>query len=300
MTQQVSHIRAIGFALIGYTLWVVSDTFMKLAGEASIPPAEVVAFMGWCGVVIMILHAAPCGKLRTLWPKQPRKQIGRAMLSLFSLVFNVVALKHLSLTLFFVTVFTNPMMVALLATFFLKEKLTPGKIAAIIAGFIGVLIAINPFQDFSHGEWIGYAAATGSTVCFALSTTWLRHMAQSETTASITFFTSLVTGVVCSIVAPIHIQSISLYIFFVLFAMSAFAVVGNFAFYAAIQSTTATNVAQFHYTQLITGALASYLIWHDAPTLNVYLGAAIIIGSGLYIAHHARKAENIAAAIPTL
>lgn len=298
MKKSVSHLRAIGFALTGYTLWVGADTCMKIASEASISPSEVVAFMGWGGALCMFLYAWPRGKLRGLWPKHPLQQMGRALLNLLSLVFNVIALKHLPLTLFFVTVFSNPMMVALLASFFLKEKLGLGKILAIIAGFAGVIIAVNPLQDFAHGEWIGYAAATASTVCFALGTIWLKHMGQSETTDSITFFTALVTGVLCSIFVPFNLQPLSPNLLATLSAMSLFAIAGNFAFYAAVRSTTATTVAQFHYTQIITGALMGYIIWHDVPSWNVYLGTAVIIGSGLYIANHARRAKNITAAAP--
>jgi drug/metabolite transporter (DMT)-like permease len=296
--RSISHLRAIGFALIGYTLWVGSDTFMKLAGEAAVPATEVAAFMGISGALLMVLYGWYKGKVKALWPKHPKKQIGRALLNMLSLIFNVIALKHLTLTLFFVTVFTNPMMVALLAAVFLKEKLTLGKILAIVGGFIGVLIAINPFQDFGQGEWIGYAAATASTVCFALGTTWLKHMAQSETTDSITFFTALFGGICCSVFLPAYAHPLSAHLVLILFGTSFFAIVGNFAFYASLKHTTATNVAQFHYTQIVMGALCSFIIWHDVPSWNVYLGAAVIIGSGLYIANHARKAENIAAATP--
>src|SRR5258708_2188221 len=97
---------------------------MKLAGEAAIPPYESVAFLGACGVALMLTKTAPQGKFKTLWPKNPRAQLLRATLALSSNFFNAIALKHLTLTLFYVTVFTAPMMAALLAAFFLREKLS--------------------------------------------------------------------------------------------------------------------------------------------------------------------------------
>jgi drug/metabolite transporter (DMT)-like permease len=43
-------------------------------------------------------------------------------------------------------------------------------------------------------------------------------------------------------------------------------------------------VSQYHYTQLITGTLISYLVWRDKPGFFVLAGGALILGSGLYIA----------------
>ena len=59
-------------------------------------------------------------------------------------------------------------------------------------------------------------------------------------------------------------------------------------FYIALKHTSAANVSQYHYTQLITGTLVSYIVWHDKPGLYVIAGGVLILGSGLYIALAAR------------
>ena len=61
----------------------------------------------------------------------------------------------------------------------------------------------------------------------------------------------------------------------------------------AYKLAPASIVAPFHYSEIITGALIGYLIWHDIPSAHVVIGAAIIIGSGLYIITHTRKAAKI-------
>ena len=60
----------------------------------------------------------------------------------------------------------------------------------------------------------------------------------------------------------------------------------------AYRRATASTVAPFHYSQIVTGALAGYLIWHDQPTLRLLIGAAIIVSSGVYIATHTRRADE--------
>jgi drug/metabolite transporter (DMT)-like permease len=279
-----SHLRAIGFAVAGFTAWVFGDTLMKLAGEADLPPYETVAFLCLFGIVLMAIKGAAQGSVMALWPRQPRRQLPRIVLALGCSMSNAVALKHLPLTLFYATVFTAPMVIALMAVVFLRERLTPAKIVAIIAGFAGVVVAIDPLDSLTQGDWTGYAAALFSVLCFSGSTVWLRLITQSETSDSIAFFTSVVGAVLCGALMAWHAVRVGPFMLLILFAMAVFTLIGNLCNFSALRLTTAATVSQFHYTQIVAGALLGFLIWHDVPALHTLLGAAIIIGSGLYIA----------------
>src|ERR1700679_2199741 len=79
-----------------------------------------------------------------LWPRQPKPLTGRALLDVGNNLCVVIALRHLSLTLFYILVFTSPLLVAVLGRIFLNERLDWGKSAAILTGFLGVIIAVYP------------------------------------------------------------------------------------------------------------------------------------------------------------
>jgi drug/metabolite transporter (DMT)-like permease len=286
MKHSQHHLRAVGCALAGFTAWVIADTFMKLSGEAKLPPYEVIAFLGFFSVLLMIGKAGIQRKVTALWPHNPRTQMIRAVLSLGSNLTSAIALKHLPMTSFYTAVFVAPIVIALLARVFLKEHLTWQKIIAILAGFIGVVIAINPFQNMSSGDWVGYAAVAVNVLCFAASTVWLRVMTQSESVDSIAFFGGLVETVICGSLLLWHFEVMSPWILGALFGMAAFCLLGNLFNYTAMRMAHAATVVQFHYTQIVTGAIVGYLIWHDIPALHMVLGAVIIIASGLYIATH--------------
>jgi drug/metabolite transporter (DMT)-like permease len=287
-----SHLRAIGFALAGFTSWVIGDTLMKVAGEADLPPYEVVAFLCLFGVVLMAVKGAAQGSVMALWPRQPRRQLPRIVLALGCSMSNAVALAHLPLTLFYTAVFTAPMVISLMAALFLRERLTAAKIAAIAAGFAGVVVAIDPLDSLTRGDWTGYAAALFSVLCFAGSTVWLRLITQSETSDSIAFFTSVVGTVLCGALMAWHAAPVGPFTLLILFAMAVFTLIGNLCNFTALRLTTAATVSQFHYTQIVAGSLLGFLIWHDVPALHTVIGAAIIIGSGMYIAARATRATG--------
>ena len=129
-------------------------------------------------------------------------------------------------------------------------------------------------------------------MCFAANMTWLRRLTQSETTDSLAFFSVFVQTVACSVVMLFYREPLTFYLFVILGAAGFINIVGNLCNIAAIKYAPAATVFQFHYTQIITGALIGYLVWHDAPTLPVIIGSAIIIGSGLYIAVGAKERDR--------
>lgn len=290
MHASVSHLRAIGYALAGFSLWVLTDTCIKLSGEASIPPYEIVGFLGLVQAMTVIAATASRGQIKMLRPHKWRRQLVRASLVLINTFCNAIALKHLPLTTFYLIVFMSPMVIAILAAFFLREHLDGRKIAAIVAGFGGVVYGINPGASVSPGDWIGYTALFISVLAYAINTTWLRVMTQSESLQSLVFFSGVMLTIGGFIPMLWHFEPLTKFLFAVLLAAGLLNVLGNLSNYKALRHTTAATVSQFHYTQIIMGALLGYLIWHDVPTLHLIAGTVIIIVSGLYIAAHARKA----------
>ncbi len=200
----------------------------------------------------------------------------------------VVALRHLPLTLFYILVFTTPLVVSILAAVFLGEGLAWRKIAAILAGFAGVVVAVDPFGSARRGDWIGYAACLVCVACFATNMVWSRVMTQTEKPRSMIFFSGLVSAVAGTGCMLWHAEPVNFRLLAVLFAMGLFCTLGNLCFFTALKYTTAANVSQYHYTQLISGSLLAYLTFGEKPTVSLLLGSILIIASGLYIALVAR------------
>lgn len=289
MRSSVSDLGAIGFALAGFTCWVLADSTIKLVGQSGLPPYEMVAFLGLFMAMFLGAYGVWRKNTQALRPRQLKRQILRACLDMANNVCVVIALRHLTLTLFYILVFTSPMVIALLSALFLREGLPWRKGLAIVAGFSGVVIAVHPWGSERQGDWIGFIACMVCVACFSVNMVWSRVLTRTEPPESLAFFSGLVTAAVGLVLMAFHAEPLSVRQLAGLFAMGLFCALGTLCFYIAVKHTSAANVSQYHYTQLITGTILSYMIWHDKPGFFVLAGAALILASGLYIAVAARS-----------
>lgn len=300
MKPSVSHLGAIGFALAGFTFWVLTDTTIKLVGPSGLPAYEVVAFLGLFIAAFMVLHAVVRRQVRQLWPHHLPRQLVRSVLDLGNNLGVVIALRHLSLVLFYILVFMAPMVTTILSAIFLRERLTARKSLAILIGFAGVVIAVDPLGAGRHADWAGYAACLLCVACFSVNMVWSRVLTQTETPESLTFFSGLVMAVAGFALMVGHAAPVTLGLGGLLVAMGLFCALGTLCFFIALRHTSAANVAQYHYTQLVTGALMAYLVWHQKPTLSMLVGGILIAGSGLSIAWAASRERFSAIPLPVV
>jgi drug/metabolite transporter (DMT)-like permease len=284
MKPSVSELGAIGYALAGFTFWVLADSSIKLVGQSGLPPYEMVAFLGLLMAAFLGAYALARGDAHALRPHRLSRQLARACLDMANNVCVVIALRHLTLTMFYVLVFTAPMVIALLSAVFLKEGLTWRKGLAIVAGFAGVVIAVDPWGSARQGDWVGFAACMICVACFSVNMVWSRVLTRTESPESLAFFSGLVTAAVGLALMLFHAAPLTARLTAELFAMGLFCAAGTLCFYIAVKHTSAANVSQYHYTQLLTGTLISFLVWHDKPGLFVLAGGSLILASGLYIA----------------
>lgn len=298
MKFSVSDRAAIGLAVAAFTLWVLTDTCMKLVGQSGLPAYEILAFLGLFIAGFLLVHAVGRGEVRALWPRDTRRSFVRSCLDLGNNLCVVIALRHLSLTLFYILVFLTPMVTALLGALFLREHMTWRRAAAVLAGFAGVVIAVDPFGSARQGDWIGYGACFGCVACFSVNMVWSRVLTQTERAESLTFFSGIVMAVFGFGLMLWHAAPLTPLLTTGLCAMGLFCALGSFFFFVALKHTTAATVAQYHYTQLLTGALMAWLIWHTLPTVFIIAGGLLIVASGLYIAVTSPRSHSQPLTVP--
>jgi drug/metabolite transporter (DMT)-like permease len=288
MTKSLSPLRAIAYALAGYTIWVLGDTCTRFAGKANLPPAQIIVLSSIFTITTIIVVQATKGQMRLLIPKKWKLEIARSLLYVAQSFINVVAFTYFPLAPVYVALFLSPIITAISASFILREKCSIGHGVAILAGFLGIALALNPgnidFPDANAGAWACLIIFPFSAAANAL---FLRYMGRWENSESMTLFPQIMR--VIAVVPFFYSQftPMTVPVTLSLAGLGFFAAFGGLLVIAAIKHTPIATIQPFAYTQIISGALIGYLLWHDMPTWNLAAGAIVIILANLYIAHKA-------------
>ena len=184
MTQPQAMLCALG----GFFAWVVVDVVIKLVSENTLSPFVIMSVLGTVGALSVLTSAAFKKNLGLLRPRSLREQMAIALCSVAMNYFLVIALRHLPLTVFYIVVFTTPLVIAIFSALLKYETLSPVKMACIIAGFIGVIIAVDAHGS---GDWVGYAAGSVNVIGFAIFTILMRKISKTDSMESIQFLNTL-------------------------------------------------------------------------------------------------------------
>lgn len=270
-------------AVLFFTAIDTSAKWLMLAGLA---PLQVV-FIRYAGhFVISLAVYLPQGGAGHFRSIAPRRQLLRALLLLGSTALNFNALKYLPLTLTTTIAFAAPMVVTLLAIPILNEKVGLHRILAVGAGFVGVLVTVQPWDAAFHpAVFLSLGALACASGYFILT----RMLAGVDSNATAQLWAS---GVATLCLAPFGWMHWTApgdaATLAVMLAIGAFGAFGHIAATLAHRLADASILAPVIYIQIVLAALASIAVFDMWPTFWTLGGGGIIIASGLYIWHRER------------
>lgn len=243
------------------------------------------------GQVIFIRFMLPCVVLSLIFlprhgaemlrTRSPKIAFARAVCMVATTGCNFMALKYLPMTITGAIAFSSPLLLCLLSGVALGERIDWQRWIAVIAGFIGVLIIINPDSVPLHPAML---YSVGTAVALALYAIFTRKLAGVDSNVTQQFHASFV-GLCFSL--PFAFQHwtwpSSATDWFVCALIGTVGLGGHALYSAAHLFAPATTLAPFTYAQLIFMALISWLVFAQAPDVNFFIGLPILIGSGLFI-----------------
>ena len=190
-----------------------------------------------------------------------------------------------------------PLMITALAALILKEPVGPRRWAGVAAGFVGALIIIRPglsvFQPMALLPMLG-------AFCYALHAIATRFLGRDENPWT-TFLYSGAIGAVCaSLLVPFHWSMPTVEDALLMTLSGAVGGVGQFLLILAFARASASTLAPTTYFGLIMATILGFVFFGDAPDLWTVLGAAVIVGSGLYVwwREHAATMTNSPGPLP--
>jgi len=196
--------------------------------------------------------------------------------------------------------FTRALWLTPLAFFMLGEKLSPTRIGASLVGFIGVLIILAPSSHQAIG--LPQGAALASAFLFALTVTGMKVMTRDHSPFVILVYAA-VLGFAFSLPPALLAWRWPHPIDLVLLAtMGALGVATQACYIKGMSIGDAAAMAPVDYTRLVFAVILGLVLFHEVPRGRVILGAAIVVGSTLFITlreHHlTRRAQKLALAEP--
>lgn len=288
LTEQESAERLIGIGLLcaAVTIFTLIDTSAKFAALHGIPTLEIAWFRYTLSVIFSFALLRPWRHPADYVSRRPVVQGVRAAFLLGSTVLNFLALKYLPLTETVSITFASPLIVTALAGPLLGEWAGPRRWAAVVVGFAGVVIVVHPEPAAFHPAALYSIAAAFCYAGYALTT---RQLSATESAAGMLIYGSIVSAVALTPVLPTAWVLPTDWQVLAALAMTGLAgAVGHWFLILANRRAPATVLAPFSYTQLLSMAVAGYVVFDTLPDLSTLAGALVIIASGLYIVYRER------------
>ena len=230
--------------------------------------------------VFLLVLVPRYGFLRPLRSARPWFQIMRAaLLAIVSLMF-FVAVSLLPLAEVTAIGFAAPLILTGLGHFVLRERVGVRRWLAILVGFCGVLVIIRPGIEAMHWAAFIALAMAGSNALYQLATRMLAGVDSPQTTI---FFTNLAGSLGFSLLIPFFWTEPGLDGWIMMAALGFMGGVGHYLLIQAFGHTPVSMLAPFSYTSIVWVTITGYLVFDQLPDAWTIIGAAIVIGSGIYV-----------------
>lgn len=286
--------------VVGMVFFVMQDAMMKtMLGPFTV--WQLIGIRSLVSAIVLIptilLLGFPHRLLTPFWPLH----ICRAFL--FSIGFSLFYTAFPFMTLASATTifFSAPLITAVLAAIFLREKVGLYRIAALIVGFCGVLIAMNPTSG--SFQWISILPLI-CAVTYSISQIIMRIVGERDSTLTVGLYTIVFAGVFVIPFAWITHYFTNFAEFaphlrwgwdelmvsetsnlILLGILGILGMIGYLLISRAYQVTEASIAAPFEYIYLPLATILGYVAWNEVPTWNTLVGMGFIVSSGIYIGY---------------
>ena len=194
---------------------------------------------------------------------------------------NFWSLQYLQLTVTSSIFFSAPLIIALISAPLLGERLDFGRLSAILVGFCGVLVIVHPWSADFHPAMILSVLNAFLYAGFMMLT---RHLAAYDPPETIQFLPALGATIVLAPLAFAGWEWPDTWVeWTVACLLGVFGGLGHYLLALAHRYAPSSVIAPFVYQQVLYMALFGYIVFGDVPGATVWIGAAIVIGSGLYL-----------------
>jgi len=288
--------RGILFMIAATALFSVSNAFAKWQ-VAAYPVGEVMFFRSFSSLVVCAAFVLPFHGLTVFTTRRPHAHIARGLSQSVSQTFTVIAFSLMPLAGAIAISFSAPLWSALLSVLWLKERSGPARWAALLCGFMGVIIVANPGADSLQ---VGALFALANAVMYGSVTVAVRGMTATESAPTLLMWQMVTIAVFHAFLLAFGFKWPTALDAAMLICSGVANALGQYLWTKALHFAAATAVMPFFYLMLVWAVVIGYLVWGDVPTNGLLVGSGVVIASGMFLLWHEaqrRRTELLAAGI---
>ena len=277
--------QGIVYMLIGIALLSFMDATVKLLVTDGISPIQVIALRTVIILPLIYVVFRLRGEHQHIKPVRWGWHVLRGSVGFLAPFCFFLGLRYLPLSDVVVMFFSATLIITMMSALFLKEQVGKHRWLAVVIGFVGVIIAMQPQGD---GMLLGYVLALIASFAYAFIFITGSMLSKTETVVSLVFSFHAVVGAYGLVLLPLFWSAITATQIGLIATVAVLAASGHFCITTAFAKAEASVIAPFEYSALIWAVLFDLLFWQHIPVFTTWVGALIIIGSNLYILYRER------------
>ena len=310
MSSKNNNPRGIILILISMLVFSVQDGIMKHI-FSFVSLYEVYLVRTVVSVILILFYLKLTNKPIVFKTQYPLLTFLRVILFFFGFSSFYVSLTVLPLGFATALFFVTPFLITIFAHFFLKEEIGIRRWSAVVVGFIGVYITLNPdFNNFNYLSLLPILCA----FCYSLSMIIIKKTSEKDSVYTQTF-TFYFGAIIFSTIFYFLIgdgqyntsdHPASQFIFREWFVdlessilfMATTGLTATLAFlllFTAYSIASPAVVSPFEYSILLWSPLIGWIYFNEIPSLNTVIGILIIVSSGIYIFMREKAQEQLIA-----
>lgn len=271
---------------------------VKLGHEAGVETVELAFYRFAFGLPPLLLWIAASRNFAVWRTQRPFAHAWRAAAGLTTLILSFSALALLPLAEATTIGFAAPLFAVALSALILGEPVGHHRWTAVILGFVGVLVVMRP--EGRHLPTLGLLLASLSAFGAGIVTITIRQVGRTEGTQTTVLWFSLLSLAATGLAMPFFAKAHDEGVWLLLLALGFVGGFSQICLTASLRFAPVPAVVPFDYSQLLWAVLLGWLVFADRPASTTWLGATIIIASGLYTLYREHRLGREAAREPAV